>query len=277
MRILPLAERKIIRLSGQDCHEFLQGLVTIDIGKLTEENPLWGGILSPQGKVLFDFFLYQQGDNILLDIHNSKAEELVEHIQKFILRLDVSLKIESDLIITAIWETEPDISVKDAYIVVDPRVADMGLRMITDKMQQAAFLGANKSSIAHELDYKSLRIQHDIVDLAVEMDSISYFWPEINPEDFKGVDYKKGCYVGQEVTARLKFKTELRRRIVPVFVMGCPETPIEMATDVQEIGVLVALDEDTGKGLAYVRVDRWDHAIETLRSVMAGPCMVSRG
>lgn len=276
MRIVPLNNRKIISITGKDALQYLQGLITVDIFTLTEKKALWSGILSPQGKVLFDFFLYEQPDasGVWIDIHREKVDGLIEHLKKFILRSDVHINLIEDYKVTAIWEC--DVPETNLFYITDPRIADMGFRMVCSEEEQKVFLEAHKDMIGYALDYKSLRVEYNIVDPSEDMKEMSFYWPEINAEAFNGIDYKKGCFVGQEVTARLKHKTELKKKIVPVFVMGCPDTPIEMATDLQDIGTLVCLDEDTGKGLAYVRVDRWENAVETLRSVMAGEAMVMR-
>lgn len=274
MKILPLNTRKLIQIAGKDRLEFLQGLITVDINTLKPNKALWGGLLSPQGKALFDFFIYDMHESILIDIYALDCDTFINHIQKYILRSDVQIEKNTALTVTAIWDNTDIASWGGELVVQDPRLECMGFRSIMLHEQQQVFIIKHTDSLSDNEDYKALRIQCHIVDPAEEMKNIDYYWPEINAEYFNGVDYKKGCYVGQEVTARLKHKTELKNRIVPVFVMGNPETPAQMATDIQDIGTLLCFDEFTGKGLAYVRVDRWQYAIETLRSVTAGMAMI---
>ncbi len=276
MKILPLNNRMLIKISGKDRLEFLQGLITVDIYQLKLDNALWSGLLSPQGKALFDFFIYDTtNDSVLIDINALHGDNFINHIQKYILRSDVRIEKNTDLTVTAIWDNS-EISLDKGCLIQDPRLEKMGCRYIADSEQQQEFITQNKNSLGDSDDYKTLRIECQIVDPAEDMQAMDYYWPEINAESFNGVDYKKGCYVGQEVTARLKHKAELKNKIVPVFVMGNPETPIKMATDIQDIGTLLCFDALTGKGLAYVRVDRWQYAIETLRSVTAGMAMIMK-
>jgi tRNA-modifying protein YgfZ len=279
MKIIPLNTRTLIEITGQDRLEFLQGLITVDIYQLKSEKALWCGLLSPQGKALFDFFIYHSAskvESLFIDIHTTRCDDFINYIKKYILRSDVHIQKNTDLTVTAILDTEkPEID--DAIILVqDPRLNAMGFRLVTSHHKQTEFIDTHKENLSEGDDYKNLRIEYGLVDPAEDMANIDYYWPEINAEQFNGVDYKKGCYVGQEVTARLKHKTELRNKIVSVFVMGNPETPITMATDIQDIGTLLCFDEFTGKGLAYVRTDRWQYAIDTLRSVLAGSAMIMK-
>lgn len=289
MKILPLSDRKIIEISGKDCLEFLQGLITVDIYKLSLETALWGGLLSPQGKALFDFFCYtipNKQDTVLIDIHHSKTDEFIEHIQKYILRSDVAITPNNDLNIYAIWDNHAHASAiwnndsilfdNNAFALQDPRSAEMGYRYIVSQHQNTEFLENHKNKIVEYDEYQALRINYNIVDPTVDMPNMDYYWLEINASEFNGVDFEKGCYVGQEVTARMKHKTVLKRQIIPVYVLGNPATPAEMKTDVKDIGTLVCLDTWTGKGLAYVYINRWEDAIETLRSITIGMCMVKK-
>lgn len=278
MKILPLNNRMLIKISGKDRLEFLQGLITVDIYQLKLDNALWSGLLSPQGKALFDFFIYDNiHDSVLIDINTVCGDNFINHIQKYILRSDVSIEKNTNLTVTAIWEhSEISLNLDKGYLIQDPRLEKMGCRYIADSQQQQDFVTQHTDSLSDNDDYKNLRIECQIVDPAEEMQDMDYYWPEINAEFFNGVDYKKGCYVGQEVTARLKHKADLKNKIVPVYVMGNPETPIKMATDIQDIGTLLCVDSWTGKGLAYVRVDRWNYAVETLRSVTAGMAMIMK-
>ncbi len=279
MKIIPLNTRTIITITGQDRLEFLQGLITVDIYQLKPDNALWCGLLSPQGKALFDFFIYDDvstKESLLIDIHATRCDDFITYIKKYILRSDVQIQKNPDLTVTAILDTEKPNHDDATVLIQDPRLNAMGFRLIMSQQKQTEFIDTHKESLSDDEHYKNLRIEHALTDPAEDMAHIDYYWPEINAEQFNGVDYKKGCYVGQEVTARLKHKTELKNKIVSVFVMGNPETPITMATDIQDIGTLLCFDEFTGKGLAYVRTDRWQYAIDTLRSVLAGSAMIMK-
>ena len=278
MKILPLKNRKLIEISGKDRFEFLQGLITVDIYTLRQNHALWGGLLSPQGKALYDFFIYElkgQQEAVFIDIHASNADAFINYLQKYILRSDVKIIQNNNFCITAIWGNATMID-DAAYVFVDPRAESLGFRHIALLDNHKNFIETYKNYLADEDDYKTLRINLNIVDPAQDMPYMEYYWAEINAEAMNGIDYKKGCYVGQEVTARMKHKTELKRQVIPVYVMGNPETPAIMATDIKEIGTLLCMDSWTGRGLAYVYLNRWEHAVETLRSVTVGMSMITK-
>jgi folate-binding protein YgfZ len=278
MKILPLKNRKIIEISGKDRLEFLQGLITVDIYTLRQNHALWSGLLSPQGKALFDFFIYTFNDkqeSVFIDIYSEKCNDFIHYLQKYILRSDVKIVENNNFCMTAIWGNASMVD-DMAYIFADSRAESLGFRHIASLENHQNFIETYKDYLADDDDYKALRISLNIVDPAQDMPYMEYYWAEINAETMNGVDYKKGCYVGQEVTARMKHKTELKRQVIPVYVMGNPQTPAIMATDIKEIGTLLCVDSWTGKGLAYVYLNRWEHAIETLRSVTVGMSMITK-
>ena len=291
MKYVELKNRSIIEVTGDDRVEFLQDLVTVDVEKLSENNALWAGLLSPQGKYLHDFFLYHGQDKIYVDVHNNSLNNLKQQLNKYTLRADVDIIHNENISVFALWnkKTGDDDWLSDDFdsapsdggdaqivwsehyqIVSDPRTVDMGLRMVGSHSDVQSILASH--SEATKPDYTALRISCGVVDPAQDMVGIEFYWPEINSEQFNGIDYQKGCFVGQEVTARLKHKAKLKKKVVRVTVMGEPEVPSELATDISQIGTLLAYS--SGVGLAYVRLDRWENAVETLRSVMAGSSLI---
>ena len=267
MKIVSLIQRTIVEISGQDKYNFLQGLVTVDIHKLTPDNALWAGLLTPQGKYLFDFFLYTKNDVIFLDIHKDCASALIEHLKKYILRADLTLTLREDIRVIALWDIET-ILTKEGIIVIDPRISDMGYRFISPLDASEKFIEDYRENIVPIEDYIARRIKNGLVDPATDMKEIDFYPAEINAEKFHGIDYKKGCFIGQEVTSRLKHKTDLKRSVISVMVLGNPECPCPMQTDMKEIGTLLCVSGM--QGLAYVHLERWNDATETLRSVTAG-------
>jgi folate-binding protein YgfZ len=271
MKIFPLEQRCIISISGSQRLDFLQGLITVDIYKLSPENSLWAGLLSPQGKGLFDFFIYNIKNNneFLIDIHKIFADSFIEHLLKYKLRLDVTITKQSHYSVIAVWDNKENVT-SNGFIWKDPRTEKMGLRILLNTNQYQEFLNHYAPNIVGENEYKQLRIENVITEPAEDLQDITYFWPEINAELLNGIDYKKGCYVGQEVTARLKHKTELKRQVVRIYALGNPYPPKIIATDIQEIGKLICFNTLTNEGLAYIYPERWKKSIETLRSVTVG-------
>lgn len=290
MRFCQLDKRTIIEVSGEDIFDFLQELITVNVHKISPDEALWGGLLSPQGKYLFDFFLYYASDALYIDIDKVRADCFIEHLSKYVLRNKVSFKKRDDLYIAAFWQPPKDEfdledddgqSIYDSLkavwfekyqIAADPRKPEMGYRWIGTKEKFDLFMQQYEAYTTSYENYRAHRIFYGVVNPVEDMVGIDFFWPEIGAEEMNGVDYTKGCYVGQEVTARLKHKTELKKKVIRVSVMGEPKIPCTMETDIKEIGTLLAYA--SGVGLAYVRLDRWQHSIETLRSIMAGASIV---
>jgi hypothetical protein len=270
MKVFPLEQRCIISISGNERFNFIQGLITVDIHKLSSQNPLWVGLLSPQGKGLFDFFIYDTNntDAFFIDIHKTFVDAFIEHLYKYKLRLDIKITEHPNYSVIAVWENQNVIT--DGFVFTDPRTKKMGLRIVLNTEQRQEFLENNSQSIVDYNDYKQLRIENLVTEPAEDLIDMTYFWPEINAELLNGVDYKKGCYVGQEVTARLKHKTELKRQVVKVYALGNPLPPIIISTDIQEIGKLICFNPITHMGLAYIYPTRWKKSIETLRSITVG-------
>jgi folate-binding protein YgfZ len=279
MKLVPLTKRCIIEISGDDAYDFLQQIITVDVHKLSPENALWGGLLSPQGKYLFDFFLYYAGDSILIDIDKNSATAFTETLQKYILRSKVTIERKDKLKVIAFWHDDEHDSenicpvwFEKHQIVTDPRISAMGCRWVGQSDKADNFMHQYGEYMSSSQEYYAHRIKCGVIDPCEDMLGIDFYLPEINAEKFNGVDYQKGCYVGQEVTARLKHKDALKKQIVSVRVMGNPDLPALLETDIQEIGTLVAYSGS--HGLAYVRLDRWQHTITTLRSITAGSTIV---
>ncbi len=192
-----LFDRTVIRLSpteaGEDVNSFLQGLVTQDT---SAEMPLWAGLLSPQGKALFDFFLWANGEDVLIDCEAEQAEALVRRLSMYRLRRKIAIALDDTL--GVFWSKDE---------TGDPRHAELGRRWLApispdDEDVSAAFR-------AHRL---SLGITEGIAELG----SDQTLWLEANAAELNGVSFTKGCYVGQENTARMNWRQKVNRRLVVV-------------------------------------------------------------
>jgi len=192
-----LYDRAIIRLSPLEPQEnvraFLQGLVTQDTEK---ELPLWAGLLSPQGKALFDFILWPDGDDILLDVESAQAEALVRRLSMYRLRRKISIAVDAAL--GVLWVPEGG---------KDPRHPGLGKRWV-DK--------AAPDDIDVSADYRRHRLAVGIAEGVAELGSDQTLWLEANAAELNGVSFSKGCYVGQENTARMNWRQKVNRRLVVV-------------------------------------------------------------
>ncbi|OAN72338.1 aminomethyltransferase [Sulfitobacter sp. EhC04] len=230
-----MTNRRILRLSGKDTREFLQGLITNDIGKL-EQGPIYAALLTPQGKYLADFFVIGQSDGaVLLDVADSLGDMLVQRLTMYKLRADVQID-ETGLHLHRGIGTPPP----DGY--TDPRHPQMGWRAYRDQSQTD-----------DQTDWDSLRVAHLVPETGVEL-TPDTFVLEVGLDRLNGVDFRKGCYVGQEVTARMRHKTKLRKGLAQVDVTGSAPVGTELLSGDKPAGSL--LTQADGKAIAYLRFDR---------------------
>jgi folate-binding protein YgfZ len=185
-----LTDRAIVRLSGEDVREFIQGLVTNDV---TGELPVWAGLLTPQGKCLFDFLVWDDGDDLLLDCEAEAAEDLIKRLS--IYRLRRPIRIELDPSVAVHWSTAGDEGVPD------PRLRQLGRRWL------APADGAASGWLEH-------RLRLGVTEGRAELGDI--LWLECNAIELNGVSFSKGCFVGQENTARMNWRQKVNRRLVVV-------------------------------------------------------------
>lgn len=231
MTSIEAPERQIIQLTGADRLKFLQGLVTRD--------PVPGGIaysalLSPQGKFLADFFLIDRGEDILIDVAKLFAGGLVQRLNMYKLRADVDLEL-LDLTIARGVGDRP----QGAF--ADPRHEALGWR---------AYDGQTPDQ---KVDWDAIRVAHCIPASGIELLSNETYILEAGFDRLGGVDHRKGCYVGQEVTARMKHKTELRKGFVTVDIDGSAEIGTPIRTADRAVGMLFS--QSGGKAIAYLRYD----------------------
>ncbi|MDO5658343.1 MAG: folate-binding protein [Paracoccus sp. (in: a-proteobacteria)] len=230
-----MTDRRVFRLTGADRIAFLQGLVTNDMRRL----PAYAALLTPQGKYLADFFVIEQGDGLLLDLDAAQADDVIRRLSMYKLRSDVVIE-ETGITVTRGTGPAPD------GAVADPRHPALGWR--------GYGVGADDAT-----DWDALRVEHLIPQAGVELTPDSYIL-EAGFERLNGVDFRKGCYVGQEVTARMKHKTELKKGLARV-ILEAPVpvgTPLLMA-DGREAGVVYT--QSGGRGIAHLRFDRAQGAL----------------
>lgn len=197
-----LTRRSVIRLSprpGGDeaVASFLQGLVTSDVqGPL----PVWTGLLSPQGKALFDFFVWRDGDDLLLDCEAEAAEALVKRLSLYRLRRPIDIAVDPSLAVH--WQPHDHESG-----TADPRLPDLGVRWLSPASDEDA--GVDEAYLAY-------RLKLGVTEGQAELGSDATLWLECNAVEMHGVSFSKGCYVGQENTARMNWRQKVNRRLVVV-------------------------------------------------------------
>ncbi|WBL33487.1 folate-binding protein [Sinirhodobacter sp. HNIBRBA609] len=228
-----MGERAIYEISGKDREHFLQGLVSNDVRQLAQ-GPVYAALLTPQGKYLADFLLVPIGETILLDIDATIAEATVRRLSMYKLRADVQIA-PSALKVFRGTGTAPDGALQD------PRHPAMGWRLYGDQ-------GGEDGT-----DFDAIRVAHCIPETGIELTPETYIL-EAGFERLHGVDFRKGCYVGQEVTARMKHKVELRKGLASVRIEGAAPVGTEITADERGVGTLFT--QSGGKALAHLRLDR---------------------
>ena len=184
-----LADRAVIRLAGEDVRDFLQGLVTSDVAGAL---PVWAGLLTPQGKCLFDFMVWTDGDDLLLDCEADAADDLVRRLTLY--RLRRPIRIERDPSLAVHWSLGGDGT-------ADPRLPALGKRWLAPADEPAA-------------GWLEHRLRLGVCEGRAELGDI--LWLECNAAELNGVSFTKGCFVGQENTARMNWRSKVNRRLVVV-------------------------------------------------------------
>ncbi|WP_300031850.1 folate-binding protein [uncultured Roseobacter sp.] len=229
-----MSNRRILQLTGEDVLDFLQGLITNDISGL-KTGLVYAAMLTPQGKYLSDFFVVPHADGVLIDVDSAQGDMLTQRLNMYRLRADVSIA-EAPLHLHRGTGEAP----QDGF--ADPRHTALGWR---------AYRPAPQTD--DTTDWTALRVAHMIPQSGVELTQDTFIL-EVGFERLSGVDFRKGCYVGQEVTARMKHKTELRKGLARVSVEGPAETGCEITASGKTAGTLLSRSGD--RAIAYLRYDR---------------------
>ena len=232
------ASRRLVTLTGADALTFMQGLVSNDVRRLDQPGIVYAALLTPQGKYLADFFVVNTGEVLLLDLPEGLADTTLRRLSMYRLRADVQMA-PAALAVTRGTGTPPE------GALPDPRHPALGWRHYGATLPEA------------DVDWDAIRVEHMIPETGIELIPDETFILEAGFEALNGVDFRKGCYVGQEVTARMKHKTELRKGLTRLRIEGAAPvgTPILME-DGREAGTLYT--QSGGRALAHMRFDRMD-------------------
>ncbi len=228
--------RSLYRLTGKDVLAFLQGLVTNDVLPLGKgPGIVWTALLTPQGKYLADFFVVNTGSDLVLDLPSGLAEATVKRLSMYRLRADVQIAPLALSVIRGLGAAPPG-------ALPDPRHPALGWR---------AYGAAGPEA---EVDWDAIRVAHAIPESGVELIPEETFILEAGFEALHGVNFRKGCYVGQEVTARMKHKTELRKGLTVVAIEGAAPVGTPILAEGRDVGRLFT--QSGTRALAHLRLDQ---------------------
>ena len=243
-KLAALPDRGVIRITGEDRVALLQGLVSNDIEAVQPGHAVWAAFLTPQGKWLADFFVLTDGAALLLDCERAQIPMLLQRLSRYRLRMKVALAADEALRVYAAWNGAPSAGV----VAPDPRLENFAWRVLA-----AAELPAN----ATEADWQRLRLAAGLPEGSQDLESDKTVLLEAGFDELHGVSWTKGCYMGQELTARTKYRGLLKRRLLPVAVDGplpAPDTPV--FRDGVEVGAMRSGIDQIG--LAVLRLDSVD-------------------
>ncbi len=242
--IAHLADRGVIEVTGEDRVAFLQGLVSNDVALAVPGTAVWAALLTPQGKWLADFFILSDGNRLLLDVERAQVALLVPRLTRFRLRAKVAIADVSDAWTVHVAWNGPAPAIP-GLIAPDPRLPGAGWRILSQ-----ATLPAN----ATPADWNAHRLSLGLPDGSADLEAEKSILLEAGFDELNGVSWSKGCYMGQELTARTKYRGLVKRRLVPVITDGplpSPGTPVLKAG--LEVGTLRSAQGP--RGLASLRLD----------------------
>jgi tRNA-modifying protein YgfZ len=272
MKAAFLPDRGVIKLSGDDARGFLNNLVTSEIEVVTPGTARFGALLTPQGKIVADFLVTEapagHGGGLLIELPRDLAQPLATKLGFYKLRAKVVVENLADSLgVLAVWDGEPGLKPDLTY--PDPRSAELGLRILIPAElaeKTAALIGAE---LVDEAAYEAHRIAVGVPRGGIDFAYGDAFPHESNMDRLKGVDFDKGCYVGQEVVSRMQHRGTARTRIVGVVLDGAAPAPgSEIRAADKPIGTMGSSAD--GRGLALIRTDRATDALDAEAPFLAG-------
>ncbi len=251
-RIARLPDRAVLAVDGADRVGFLQGLVSNDVAQAAPGRAVWAALLTPQGKYLADFFVLAAPERLLLDVAAADAADLLRRLARYRLRAAVTLAELPDWAVYAAWDAALAPPPLGAVAAPDPRLPDAGWRVLSPGPLPVT---------AEAADWDRHRLSLGLPDGARDLEREKTVLLEAGFDELNGVSWTKGCYMGQELTARTRYRGLLKRRLVPVAIDGpapAPDTPIHRvdAPDAPPAGTLRSARD--GIGLALLRLDALD-------------------
>ena len=241
---LTILERGIISVSGLDANDFLQNIITNNINAVVSNNSKYSAILTPQGKFLYEFFVIKSKNGYYLDCESDLTKEIIDFLIKYKLRSKITIedlskkyKVASISSQTSVKIIEQDLD-KESFIYTDNRIASLGFRIVSIKEKLDEKIKKLNLKVKKEDAYNLKCFEIGVPTKNLKKLQGKLFGIEMNLGDLKGIDFEKGCYIGQENTSRIKLRNKLRRRILPAKLLS---------GKISEDDIINFGDEDVGK------------------------------
>jgi tRNA-modifying protein YgfZ len=272
MKAALLPDRGVVRIAGDGARNFLHGLVTTDILNLTPGAARFTALLTPQGKIIADFIVVEaaaaDGGGFFLDIPRALGGSLVEKFNLYKLRAKIGIEdLSAGLVVLAAWEGAG--TTKCGLCYRDPRLPALGLRAIMPPQLAAASADDLGAKLVDAREYEAHRIALGVPRGGIDFSYGNAFPHETDMDQLGGVDFTKGCYVGQEVVSRIEHRGTARTRAVPVRYDGAaPEAGVAVTAGAHQVGTMGSASN--GRGVALLRLDRIADAISRGEALAAG-------
>ena len=277
-----LPERGVIALSGAEREAFLQGLISCDLARITADHAGYGALLTPQGKFLFDFMVLRTSEALLLEVERERIQDLLRRLTMYRLRAKVDLEdvgtryavaamLGDDLARRLELSDLPGACrrLDEGWVFVDPRLARLGVRALLPPAALGPTLERLGFAPLEPAAYERIRITEGVPDGSRDLVTERSTLLESGFEELNGVDFAKGCFVGQELTARMKYRGLVRKRLLPVVLKGAPPEPgTIIRLGEREAGEMRSSIE--GRGIALLRLDRVAEAAQGGEVLHAG-------
>jgi len=276
-------DRGLIRIDGADARPFLQGIVSNDVNKVSSARAIYAALLTPQGKYLHDFFVAELDGALMLDCEAERRDDLLRRLTRFKLRSKVSLAPGPDTHAVALIYGSAALSAAGlatergaakpfagGVVYADPRLREIGARAILPRASATAALAAAGIAPGSAADYERLRLELGLPDGSRDLEIEKSILLESGFDELAGVDWDKGCYMGQELTARTHYRALIKKRLVPVRIQGPtppPGTPILAGGS--EVGIMRSAGD--GAGLALLKIE----ALSGIPELSAGEARIA--
>jgi tRNA-modifying protein YgfZ len=272
MKSAVLPDRAVVKVAGEDARKFLNGLLTTDIGAVSPTHARYAALLTPQGKIIVDCIVVEappaEGGGFFLDCPRALAGAFVNRLNLYKLRAKVIVEDLSEILAVLVaWGGAPAATYALSYC--DPRLPELGLRVLLAPSRVDACIAALGATRAEAADYEAHRIALGVPRGGLDFSYGDAFPHEADMDQLAGVDFDKGCFIGQEVVSRIEHRGTARTRVVPVDYDGpAPETGIAVTAGDKPLGTFGSAAD--GHGLALLRLDRTTDALAAGLPVVAG-------
>ncbi len=258
---ISLPDRGLIKIEGPDARDFLQGLVSQDMQRVSETQAVYSAFLTPQGKYLFDFFVFEMNDTLFLDVEGERRSDFFKRLSMYKLRSDVDLTdVTDDFEVYGILDSQGFEErgqckvLANGIIYADPRLLEMGCRAV---LPQGDITALEQAGLSHgDLDsFEQTRMGLGLADGSRDMSVDKALLLENGFEELDGISFSKGCFMGQELTARTRYRGLVKKRLLPVTIEGpAPAVGASLQLDDKEAGEMKSSSGNVG--LALVRLDK---------------------